>query len=225
MIALIGARANSKGLPNKHLLDLNGKPLIQWTLEAALECEEISEVYLSTDSPQIQKVAEKIGAIVPFLRPRSLAQDDSPAWQFYRHFLENVNFGGNSIVVLQATSPLRKSRHISEAISLYHQLNAQCIVSVKKFSHPISWIFTPTSNGSLSSLSEATFLQEQNRQSSQAEYYFPNGALKVFNKKFLQQHQSYLGPCTYPYVMSNEESVDIDTLFDFKMAEFLLKQS
>ena len=125
MIALIPARGGSKGLPNKNIKLLNGKPLIAYSIEAALQAKEVTRVIVSTDYKDIEEVALQYGAEVPFLRPDFLATDNSLSSDMYKYTInrleEEENIVIDSFVVLQPTSPLRTSIHIDEAIISFRE--------------------------------------------------------------------------------------------------------
>ncbi len=110
-VACIFARSGSKGIPNKNIQVFNGKPLIAWTVELALKVKQIDQVYVSTDSEEIAKVAESAGAIIPFIRPSELATDTSPEIRSWQHFLESIREKNGKLpdvfVSLPTTSPLR----------------------------------------------------------------------------------------------------------------------
>jgi hypothetical protein len=222
MIALIPARGGSKGLPNKNIKILNGKPLIAYTIEAALQAKEISRVIVSTDYENIKEVALEYGAEVPFLRPDSLATDSSSSLDVFRYTInrleEEENIVIDNFVVLQPTSPLRTSKHIDEAISLFREKKAKAVVSYCKEYHSIFWHKKVDKQGKIVNLFEGDF--SKNRQEIE-ETYFPNGAIYVFNKNYIFGTKDYSNDC-YAYIMDRKYSIDIDTIDDFLYAEFLI---
>ena len=124
MVAIIPARGGSKGLPGKNIKNLNGKPLIEWTIEAALKSKCIDKVVISTDDTNIASISENAGATVPFLRPQDLATDHSLAIDVYLYtidkLIENTSKKYSSFIVLQPTSPLRNSDDIDNAVELFN---------------------------------------------------------------------------------------------------------
>lgn len=221
MIAVVPARGGSKGLPGKNIRQLNGKPLIAYTIEAALKSEYISDVYISTDDQGIYDAALKWGVQPSFLRPSFLAQDDSLAVDNYIYTLERLNseFGKkvDDFVVLQPTSPLRTSEDIDGAIELYFAKNADSIVSYTEERHPISWHkYLAESRQFINIFPE----EIKNRQEYRVSYY-PNGAIFVFSFDLIKSKR-YYSDKSYAYIMPRNRSVDIDTLEDFEYAEFLL---
>jgi len=225
MIALIPARGGSKGLPNKNIKLLNGKPLIAYTIEAALQAKEISRVIVSTDYENIKEVALEYGAEVPFLRPDSLATDSSSSLDVFRYTINRLEEEGNIVinnfVVLQPTSPLRTSKHIEEAIVLFKEKEAKAVVSYCKEYHSIFWHKKIDHNGKIINIFEGNF--SKNRQEIQ-ETYFPNGAIYVFDKNYIFSTKDYSKDC-YAYIMDRKYSIDIDTMDDFLYAEFLMKRN
>lgn len=222
MIALIPARGGSKGLPNKNIKLLNGKPLIAYSIEAALQAKEVTRVIVSTDYKDIKEVALQYGAEVPFLRPNFLATDTSSSINVFKYTIDRLekeeNIVIDNFVVLQPTSPLRASTHIDEAITLFREKKAKAVVSYCKEYHSIFWHKKIDNNGKIVNIFEGDF--SKNRQEIE-ETYFPNGAIYVFDKNYIFTTKDYSADC-YAYIMNRENSVDIDTIDDFQYAEFLM---
>ena len=223
MLAIIPARGGSKGLPGKNIKDLCGKPLIAYTIEAALKSKKITQVVLSTDDEEIAEACKKYGIEIPFLRPKELAGDDSLIVDTYIYTVDRINKEQNknydSVVALLPTCPLRTAKDIDEAIELYENKQADSIISFYEAPHPVQWYKTVDENGVLRSiLPEGDRLA--NRQEEQKSY-LPNGAIYVFSMDLLRD-KKYYSDKTYPYIMPANRSIDIDSAFDFEMAEFLL---
>jgi CMP-N-acetylneuraminic acid synthetase len=226
-IAIITARGGSKRLPNKNILDLNGKPLIAWTIEAAKKCNFINEVVVSTDSLEIKKIAEQHGASVPFIRSEKLSNDTASSFDVVKHCLDfhqaqfKLNF--DYIILLQPTSPLRTHIDIENAVKLLKEKNADAIVSVCETEHSPLW-----TNNIDSTLSMDNFLRDEvknNRSQDLPKHYRLNGAIYICKiSELLKQKTFFLEKSIFAYIMHQERSIDIDTLVDFKMAEFLLKK-
>ena len=223
MIALIGARGGSKELPGKNILPIAGKPLIQWSIESALYSKSISEVYVSTDSEDIASISESCGAKVPFLRPKKLSGSRSESIGFIRHFINNCRSmeGQSSLCVLQPTSPLRSSEDIDNAVDIFEGSGADSVVSVSRIKHPLSWVFKTDDQGILYSTNKTEWGSQQLRQSS-CPHYLPNGAIFIYDVKFILNKDSYLPGKCYPYIMESHLSIDIDNIYDFKIAELML---
>jgi len=225
MIALIPARGGSKGLPGKNIISFCGKPLISYTIEAALSAHSIDKVIVTTDDPEIAKVAKEYGAEVPFLRPKELAEDHSRAIDVYRYMAQRLKkdfkLPLNAFAVLLPTAPFRKASHIDAACKIFHKKNADSVISVSLFEPPIQWALQTTNLGTIT-----PFLSKEKMKNRQEEdsFFCPNGAIYIFSTQYIMKHESYYGKNTYPYMMSNEESLDIDTPLDLKWGEFLMKQ-
>jgi len=220
MIALIPARGGSKGLPSKNTKLLAGKPLIAYAIESALNSKYISKVYVSTDSEEIAEIARKYGAKVPFLRPIHLATDEALAVDTYIFMLDKWQESGenvDSFIILQPTSPLRTSKNIDESIELFHSKNASSVISYTEENHPISWHKYVNEDLTFSPIFEEEIVNRQQKRKT----YYPNGAIFVF-KEGLIREKKYYNENSFAYLMSRNNSVDIDTLEDFEYAEFLL---
>ena len=142
LLAIIPARGGSKRLPNKNILDLAGKPLIVWTIDAAKKSKYIDQIVVSTDSNMIAETAIKAGAEVPFMRPPNLAQDDTSTYEVVDHTLTELRNHGNQyecLLLLQPTSPLRTAEHIDSATDLFTTKNADAVISVTEVDHLNEW--------------------------------------------------------------------------------------
>jgi len=222
MIAIIPARGGSKGLPRKNIKQFNGKPLIQCSIEVALQCTSIDRVIVSTDDEEIASISVACGAEVPFLRPKELAQDQSKALDTYLYTMERLfdeeTLEKASFIVLQPTSPLRSSRNVEEAIALFNEFKADSVISITEAKYPPNWLKKISQNGKLENLIVGD--NNLNRQDYD-KLYIPNGAIFIFNYRSLKISRNYYMENTYPYIMSKRNSIDIDDYLDFKMAEFL----
>ena len=224
-LIIIPARGGSKRLPGKNILPLAGKPLIAWTIEAALQSGIGAEVCVSTDDEAIASVARKHGASVPFLRPPSLSGDSATSLSVALHALdfyqdsENRNF--DACVFLQPTSPLRNAAHIAEAFGLYEARKANNVVSVCPVEHSPLWENTLPADGSMKGFLRP---EARNRRSQDLpQYYRLNGSIYICKVTEMRRQKSLImDEGAYAYVMDQEHSVDIDTLLDFRIAETIL---
>jgi len=223
MIAIIPARGGSKGLPGKNIRLLNGKPLIAYSIEAALKAKFITEVIVSTDDDAIAEVSRKAGAGIPFMRPAELALDSSMAIDTYTYTVNKLererNVKINEIVVLLPTSPLRTSGDIEQAVSLFKGKDADSVISFVEEDHPIAWHKQIDNENKIKLESKPI----QNRQQYDKTYY-PNGSIYVFKSDVLRTG-NYFTDKSYAYLMPRERSVDIDTAFDFDLATFYLTRN
>lgn len=218
-LAIIPARGGSKRLPGKNVLPLAGKPLISWTIEAAIGCKYLDKIVVSSDRDDILQVAGKY-PIELLKRPDYLATDTATSFDVFKHVIE-IYDGYEYVVLLQPTSPLRTSVHINEAIELLEEKKANAVISVSEVEHNPLWCNTLPSDGSL-----ASFLGDDviNKRSQDLEkFYRLNGAIYVCAiDKLLKEETFFIKNRSYAYIMSMGCSVDIDTVTDFKWAEFLV---
>lgn len=225
VVALIPARGGSKRLSNKNLLPLAGKPLIAWTIDAALKCSLIDEVVVSTDSLDIKQIAIDFGACVPFIRPALLASNAASTDDVIMHAIDALELSpSDTLVVLQPTSPLRDGEDISNALLTLLNRNVQGVVSVCECEHSPLWSNT---------LPESKLMGEfiipdlaTKRSQDLPVYYRLNGAIYAYNVSFLKKYKCrYYSNEIIATVMPVNKSVDIDNEIDFKFAEFLVEQS
>ncbi|HEY3388546.1 MAG TPA: sugar phosphate nucleotidyltransferase [Prolixibacteraceae bacterium] len=223
MIAIIPARGGSKGLPNKNIKYLAGKPLIAYTIEAAKESKYIDRIIISTDSEEIGVISESYGAEVPFLRPGFLACDDSKAIDAYIYTIEllknKYNTDIKEFIVLQPTSPLRTTDDIDSAIKLFIDTKPDSVISFCEANHPPIWAKKIADKKVTDYFNESA--ENKNRQEHE-NAFIPNGAIFIFNYQFLKKQEGYYSDKTVPYIMPAERSVDIDSLVDFEYAEYLI---
>ena len=212
------ARGGSKGLPGKNIKSLNGKPLIAYTIEAALNTSEIDEIFVSSDSKEILDIAKTYGANT-LIRPDELASDeatsDDAIWYHLNEASQNRNFDG--VILLQPTSPLRRSEDIIKAIELFKKQNKTVFsVSELDVSPYRSYLIE---EGHLKPLFDET---NASRRQDETKTYAANGAIYIFNcKDFLTTKRIPRKDIT-PYIMEKKRSIDIDDLIDFKLAEFTM---
>ena len=223
-IAVVPARSGSKGLKDKNIRLVNGKPLIHYTLEAAVKSGVFDEVMLSTDSEKYADIAKEVeGVSVPFLRDELNATDVASTWDVVREVLRKYEEEGirfDAFCVLQPTSPLRNSIHIKEAYDELVSKNADSIISVCKLEHSINTCNVLPEDGSMYG-----FLKDESKYARQMNptYYRLNGAIYFARvESFLEEGTIYTKN-SFSYVMDNVASVDIDDEFDLQYAELLLK--
>lgn len=221
ILALIPARGGSKGLPGKNIRLLAGKPLIAWSIEAALASRYLSRVVVSSEDETILDRARAYGAETPFVRPESLARDDTPGIDVVLHALDALP-GFDWVVLLQPTSPLRTTGDIDASIQRCLESGAPACVSVCEADASPWWMFSLDGDGRMRS-----FLPPEQRPARRQDLpalYALNGAVYVARVDWLRQTRSFLTEETVAYVMPPERSVDIDTAFDLRLAECLVSQ-
>lgn len=213
-------------MPKKNIKELAGAPLISYTIKAAKKSEFITRVIVSTDSEEIADVATKYGAEVPFLRPAELATDDAKAIDVYLYTIERLNLENdeqiNEFLVLLPTSPLRNYMDIDQAIKIFKKKNADSVISVTETEYPPQWIKRISEKGVLEDYFQG--MNNLNRQEYE-KTYIPNGAIYIFKYNVLKKEYNYYTDKTYPYIMPNIRSIDIDTPLDFMIAEYLIKNN
>ena len=212
MIAIIPARSGSKGLPGKNIKSLCGKPMIAYTIESALKSKYITEVIISTDCKEIEKIALKYGAKSYFLRPNHLASNDAKAIDVYIYTIEKLineyDYIINEFIVLQPTSPLRKVDDVNSAIDLFFGKKADSVISYTKENHPIEWHQYINLEGKFEKIFNNNKLL--NRQESRESYY-PNGAIFIFKYNLIKQNK-YYNSNSYAFIMPIEKSIDRYTI-------------
>ncbi|MEY8198226.1 MAG: acylneuraminate cytidylyltransferase family protein [Colwellia sp.] len=221
MLAIIPARGGSKGLPGKNIKRLHGKPMIAYTIEAALKSSSIDRVIVSTDCEEIAKVSLEYGAEVPFIRPDELASDKSLAIDTYLHAIDWVFASTGKkveeLAVLLPTCPLRHASDIDAAHALYEKDDVSSVVSYTEEHHPLHWHKYLNDKQQLINIFSDSLLNRQDERVS----YYPNGAIFLFKADLLLNKQ-YYDESSIAYLMPRERSVDVDTLEDFKYLEYLI---
>lgn len=224
MIAIIPARGGSKGLPGKNIKPLRGKPLIAYSIECALQAKHIDRVIVSTDDLAIADVARQYGAEIPFMRPDELATDTAAAVDNYIYTVDRLAREGGATIdefaVLLPTTPLRRAEDVDGAIELFLAKHADSVVSYVQEAHPIAWHKFIAEDGSFESIFPDTIANRQTQRTS----YCPNGAVYVFRTELIKERKYYTDK-SYAYIMPRDRSVDIDSIEDFKYAEFLLRDN
>ena len=225
VLAIIPARGGSKGVPRKNIRTLCGKPLIAWTIEEALKCQYIDRLLVSTEDQEIAAVAKKYGAEVPFLRPEDLARDETPGIEPILHAInwleEHEQFVPDLTCTLQCTSPFRIAGQISEALEKLLAGPYDSIVSVCESEVNPYWM-KKIDDGKLKDFMQTAV--KYTRRQDLPKVYLLNGALYIAWTSLLVKNKSWYTEKTIPYVMDRVSSLDIDDLFDFKIAEYLMKE-
>ncbi|MCF2700356.1 acylneuraminate cytidylyltransferase family protein [Fusobacterium mortiferum] len=224
VLAIIPARSGSKGIKNKNIKELNEKPLISYTIEVARESEIFEDIVVSTDSEKYAEISKEYGAIVPFLREEKLSSDTASSLDVILDVLEKMEKLGKryeTLVLLQPTSPLRTVENLKEAYNLYLKNKANAVVSVCEMEHSPLWSnILPIDNKMDGFLKK---IGNKNRQQLE-KYYRINGAIYIANIEYFKRYKDFYYKNSYAYIMSRENSIDIDEEIDFKIAEFLMKE-
>lgn len=224
--AIIPARSGSKRLHKKNIYKFYNKPLISWTIKSAVNSKYIDKVIVSTDDKYIAKIAKFYGAEVPFMRPKKLSNDKASSTDVVLHALKKLKANNNDLfILLQPTSPLRKTSHIDDAIKIFEKNRfIENIVGVSKLDHPIEW-----SNQLPNNLSMKHFIQNANNNKRSQDFsprYIINGSIYILKiRSFLKNKNFILKNNSYGYIMKKNESIDIDNLEDLKLAEYFFKKN
>lgn len=224
ILAFIPARSGSKGIKNKNIKILNSKPLIAYTIDAAKESNIFEDIIVSTDDTNIADIAKNYGAYIPFLRPDNLATDNAPVIDSIIHLINEMQIKLNKkydyIIVLQPTSPLRNKIHILEAYNKFIEKNADFLVSVCECEHSPLWTNILDNEEKMDNFISED-VKNKNRQDL-PKYYRLNGAISIGKVDEVINNRGFMGKNCYAYIMDKEYSVDIDSEFDFKIAELLI---
>lgn len=227
---MIPARGGSKGIPRKNLAPLAGRPLIAYTIDAARTSARLTRMIVSTDDEEIAMVARRLGADVPVVRPPELAADETPMVDVLVHLVgvleQRERYHPDILVLLQPTSPFRRARHIDQAVDLLTASGADSVVSVI----PVPHQFTPSSllrteGDRLVSVDDPTgnrIVGPMRRQDKPPLFARNGPAVVAARTEVVLERGTLYGPDTRGYVMSREESLDIDDAFDLRLAELLI---
>lgn len=225
VLGVIPARGGSKGIPNKNLAPLGGRPLLAYTADAALGSRRVTRTVVSTDDPAIANAARGLGLEVPFTRPDALAGDDTLMLPVLQHALQMVRAGGfqpDAVVLLQPTSPLRRAEHIDAAIALLEESGSDSVVSVVEVPHH----FNPASVMRLEGDRLRPFLDAPSvtRRQDKPRVMARNGPAVLAIRAATIDAGSLYGDHCRPLLMGPEESLDIDTPWDLVLAECVLSR-
>lgn len=227
-IAVILARGGSKGVPKKNIKMMAGKPLIAWTIEAALESKMFTHLIVSTDSEEIAAIAKECGASVPFMRPDELAQDHIWSRDALKHAVlaseEHYGVVYDYVAELPCVAPLRTSRHIVEAMTKLITTEADSVTSLTSVEdkHPVR--MKRIDNDQIKDFTTEFPEGEGSRRQDLEPCYIRNGAIFAMTRECIIDWFSRHGKDCRPYLMPENCSVNIDTFIDFKMAELLLEE-
>lgn len=222
-LAIIPARSGSKGVIDKNIRLLNGKPLVAYSIEAALKSKMFDEVLVSTDSEKYAEIAKKYGADIPFLRSKENSDDQTSSWKVVREVLKRYDEMGenfDTITLLQPTSPLRSSEDIISGYRLFHEKKADSVIGVCEVEHSPLLCNLINHDLSLQNFVRPDIYMKPRQELPQ--YYRVNGALYIVRvKEVINIPDLYNSKC-YAYMMPKEKSIDIDSLMDFQLAEMIM---
>lgn len=219
-LAIIPARGGSKRLPRKNILELNGKALIQWTIEAAKKSKFIDSICVTSDDDEILNTTSNL-RVLSIKRPDELATNTATTIDVIKHAIESISLSYDYIVLLQPTSPLRTETHIDEAIQLLNKQKADAIVSVCEMEHSPLWSNILPHDHSMVDFIDKKYLT---RSQDLPTYYRLNGAIYICRTdRLLNEKTFFIKSNVFAYVMDALNSIDIDNLIDFYTAEAILQ--
>ncbi len=232
VLGVIPARSGSKGVPNKNIRELNGKPLIYYSIFESLKSKLISDVVVSTDSKKFQQISIDYGADCPFIRPPELSGDDALAIPTIQHAVNEIEKKNkikyDYIIMLQPTSPMRKSAHIDNALSKLFSSNADAIISVVNVNnnHPMKmkrFLGSDSVSGRLVDYEKPPV--ENCPRQKLPPVHIVNGAIYATKRDVLMKENSFQGEKCIGFIMDENESINIDTEIEFLIAEALMKEN
>ena len=226
ILAIIPARGGSKGIPGKNIKLLNGKPLLGYTSDVALQSKYFSEVVVSTEDEEVTEAAKKLGIKVPFVRPKELAEDNTPTIDVIVHTLkwyENQNIYFNAVCLLQVTSPFRTVDFLDKAIEKFIEKDCDSLVSVQKVPHEYNphWTFEINSEGNLKIVTGETKIISRRQDLPIA--YHRDGSIYITKTEVLLKEYSLYGKSTAFIESDPKFYVNIDTIYDWEKAEKMIQ--
>ena len=227
ILAVIPARGGSKGIPKKNIVKLNDKPLIQYTIEEGIKVKDITDLVVSTDNKEIQTLSIKLGAQAPFLRPKYLSTDRAQSAPVIEHalkFMEKKNkLKYDLVLMLQPTTPFRKTAHIKQAIKLFKNNICDSIVSVVSVDsyHPLR--MKKIVNNRLINYIDQDNWNMKPRQDLPP-VYIRNGCIYLIERSVFLKRKSLIGKNCFPYIMASNLSINIDNYIDLMLARSILNE-
>jgi CMP-N,N'-diacetyllegionaminic acid synthase len=227
ILCIIPARGGSKGIPKKNIIDVNGKPLIAYTIEEAIKVKKsglIDRVIVSTDSEEIAKVSLDYGAEVPFLRPESISGDKAKSIEFIQHALlffkaENLNY--EAVLLLQPTSPLRNETDIINAITLYTNSTNDSLISAFEEEYINDLVIYRLSEDGKTSVPVNQLHNKGVRRQDHGSLYVRNGCIYISSSELINRGY-VIGENPLMYIMEKNRSVNVDTMEDLELLRKLI---
>jgi len=219
-VALIPARSGSKGVRNKNIRSIAGKPLIAWSIERAKSSKLIDEVFVSTNCKKIARVSEKYGAKVPFLRPEGISGDEATTESAVEHFIgfiEKTNPSIKNVILIQCTSPVRAKSRFDDAIKYFSKRTYDSLIAVAE-SHRFHWknLKRPQPMYNYRSRPRRQDILKEDLS------FFETGSFYIFDKEMFKVHKNRVCGKVGLYVTPENETFDIDSLEDFSICENIL---
>ena len=229
VLGVIPARGGSKRVKRKNIRPLAEKPLIAYTIQSAIKSKKINRLIVSTDDPEIAKIAEEYGAEVPFLRPASLAQDDTPDQPVFQHALKSLSkqdgYEPDIVLNLRPTTPFKTPKTIAKVIEKMRETKADIVRTmspVEGVNHPY-WMYNMKSDCKMVPFLDTINVSDYYQRQLLPEVYRINGVVDAYTKGTIIKGNMLANKNLYGLVISEEESIDIDTEFDFLLSEYLFQ--
>lgn len=225
-LAIIPARGGSKSIKNKNFIDLNGKPLISYSIEESLKVKNmgyLDEVIVSTDSLKIKEISEMFGAKVPFLRPNEISNDNAKSIDLILHaieFYKKKDKHFDAVILLQPTSPLRKSNDILNALKLFEEFNSESLISCFEEEYINESVMYKASNEHAIPLSKDHNIG--GRRQEKENVYIRNGAIYITKTSYLILNKKIISDKPLMYLMKKDKSINIDSNFDLELARWTI---
>jgi len=224
VLTVIPAKLGSTRLPQKNILPLGGKPLLHWTIEAALASKCCGEVMVSTESERVAEIARQGGAVVPFMRPEYLSKDPYQVYEVCAHVLDEYEKRGRQfdvMVLLLPTSPFCSSTDIQGTFQVFMENNASSAISVSTFENDVFSAHSVNEDGVLTPLFPDLFKTPPHKRPVPYEL---NGAVTIVSITAFREQKTLCCQSAYAYRMDWRRSVDIDSPADFQYAEYLIEK-
>lgn len=222
ILVIIPARGGSKGIKDKNIIDVCGKPLIQYSINQSLELKKISlvdEIIISTDSQKIAEMGRKLGANVPFLRPESISGDKAKSIDFILHainYYEEKNIFFDAVLLLQPTSPMRDGKLLESAIKLFKECKSDSLISCYKEEYINDLVMYKSKVGNvLIPLNEKH--NKGVRRQDHGDVFVRNGAIYLTSVKYLKETEQIISDYPLLIEMRKSQSINIDTLEDLEI--------
>lgn len=227
VLGIVPARGGSKGVPRKNIRLLLGKPLLYYTIDAALRSTRLTRTILSTEDPEIADIGKSLGIDVPFMRPAALAEDTSPTSPVVLHAVQTLENEGeyyDAVCLLQPTNPLRRSEDIDASIDLLESSGADSVISVLRVPHEYNpkWVYWKNELGELT-LTTGEGSPIPRRQDLPIAFH-RDGSIYVTRRSVLDEYGDLYGKKVKGFEMDPQRSVNIDTIEDWELAEKLLAE-
>ena len=225
ILGIIPARGGSKEIKRKNLLKIGGKTLVELAIKSAKKSKLLTRIILSSEDKEILKIAKKSGVEIPFIRPKKLAKDNSSTLSVLKHAVKwlekNENWRADIIVILQPTTPFRKSTHIDAVVKLLLKSRSDAAITIKKVSYPSHWLLKIVNKNKISNLFKGGNRYLRRQDAPQA--YQPAGLVSALTRKLLFSLKTTLpAGDTRGYIIPSKFGINIDSSLDHKLAVSLL---